>query len=203
MSLMLNHRWEHALIAATVEAASRACPNCYLGRTAIQKLLYFMNVLGVPMKYGFEIYHYGPFCSSVMADVDWLLADDVITDTATAERYSNYRPGSAWGELTEDFSDKLAHHRDVIESVVNALGSLSPQDLELVATLDFCFRWVRASTPNGPWKHATITKFKRIKKDKFTDEDIETWYQGLVKARLIEADPSSRESPLGLMTNCS
>jgi len=186
MNLTLTHRWEHALIAATVEAASKTCPDCYLGRTAIQKLLYFMNVLGVPMRYSFDIHHYGPFCPNVMHDVDWLVADNVIEDRSQESRYSNYKPGQGWPELSERYRDKLDKYREKIEEVCNALTDLSPETLELIATLDFSYRWVRARGGKGPWKAAAVEKFKSIKKDKFEDEDIDTWYQVLVESELIE-----------------
>ncbi|HUQ70725.1 MAG TPA: hypothetical protein VM165_14445 [Planctomycetaceae bacterium] len=186
MTLALQHRWEHALIAATVEAASRNCPECQLGRTAIQKLLYFLNVLGVPMRYSFDIHHYGPFCSSVMHDVDWLLADDVIVDESNEDRYSLYRPGEGWSELSACFADQLDEYRDQIQNVCEALCDLSPRTLELIATLDFSYRWVRAGGGTGPWKNASIAKFKSIKKDKFTDDEINEWHDVLVNAGLIE-----------------
>ena len=145
MNLALEHRWEHALIAATVQAASKKCPDCQLGRTAIQKLLYFMNVLGVPMKYDFDIHHYGPFSPSVMHDVEWLLADNVIEDHSNHERYSNYKPGPGWTDLSEQYQPKLMEFQNKIEDVCNALSDLSPGTLELIATLDFSYRWVRAS----------------------------------------------------------
>lgn len=186
MSLTLTHRWEHALIAATVEAASNKCPDCYLGRTAIQKLLYFMNVRGVPMKYSFDIHNFGPFCANVMHDVEWLLTDDVIQDRARDERYSNYKPSAGWDELSTQYKAKLDEHRDKIEEVCDALSDLSPDALELVATLDFSYRWVRARGGKGPWKQAAVEKFKSIKKDKFDDYDIDNWYDVLVEAELIE-----------------
>jgi len=186
MSLVLQYRWEHALIAATVEAASEKCPDCDLGRTAIQKLLYFMNVLGVPMEYSFDIHHYGPFCANIMHDVDWLIADDVIEDQLQDPRSSNYKPGSGWPELAEQYKDKLAEQKLIVTDVCNALSDLSPDTLELIATLDFSYRWVRASGGPGPWKQLAIEKFKSIKKDKFPDNDINGWYDALVEAKLIE-----------------
>ncbi len=186
MSLVLQHRWEHALIAATIEAASAKCPGCFLGRTAIQKLLYFMNVSGVPMKYAFDIHHYGPFCQSIMSDVEWLLADDVIADRSQDPKYSNYKPDAGWAELKLRFGEKLAEHRPMIDAVCNALSDMSPETLELIATLDFSFRWVRARGGEGPWRQEAVKKFKQIKKDKFTDQAIEGWYDALVRAKLIE-----------------
>jgi hypothetical protein len=185
MNLTLKHRWEHALIAATVEAASNKCPDCYLGRTAIQKLLYFMNVLGVPMRYRFDIHHYGPFCPNVMHDVDWLVADDVIKDQSKEKRYSNYQPSQGWRELSEQYKEKLDEYRGKIEDVCNALSDLSPEKLELIATLDFSYRWVRARGGAGPWKDAAVEKFKSIKKDRFDDDKIDASYGVLHEAGLI------------------
>jgi uncharacterized protein YwgA len=186
MTLTLLHRWEHALIAETVDASSKKCPTCYLGRTAIQKLIYFIGVLGVPMKYRFEIHNYGPFCPNVMHDVEWLLADDVIEDRSQEDRYSNYKPSVGWPELSERFKDKLNEYEPLIEAVCDALSDLSPDTLELIATLDFSYRWIRARGLPGPWKSSAIEKFKEIKNDKFSDKEIESWYQVLVNARLIE-----------------
>ena len=51
----------------------------YLGRTAVQKLVYFAKALGVPIPCSFEIYTYGPYSDKVTFSVDSLLADDVLT----------------------------------------------------------------------------------------------------------------------------
>lgn len=187
MSLVLNHRWEHALIGAVIDRSYEKCPDCYLGRTAIQKLLYFLNVLGVPMRYNFDIHHYGPFCQSIMHDVEWLAADGVIEDRAKDSRYSNYKPGAAWSELAGQFNDKLNSFEEQIKSVCDALSGMSPEPLELIATLDFSYRWVRAAGGNGPWKAKTIEKFKSIKKEKFPGDEIDSWYDVLVEATLVEA----------------
>ncbi len=52
------------------------------------------------------------------------------------------------------------------------MGDLDPNTLELLATLHFCFRWVKASGGNGPWKTLTIEKFKNIKKERFDNNQI-------------------------------
>jgi uncharacterized protein len=186
MSLVLHHRWEHALIAVTVEAASKSCSDCYLGRTAIQKLLYFMKVLDVPMEYTFDIHHYGPFCQSVMSDVEWLMADDVIKDASSESRYSNYKPGPSWPDLEAKYLRKIEQYKHIIDEVCKALSDLSPDTLELIATLDFSFRWVRARGGGGPWRTSAIQKFRQIKNDKFDDDVINEWYDTLLEAGLIE-----------------
>ena len=188
MTLTLSYRWEHALIAATIEAAKRNCSNRQIGRTAVQKLLYFLNVMGVPMSYDFDIHHYGPFCADIMHDVDWLLLDGVIQDQSSEpERCSDYTPGGQWTELKSEFADKLSKHQATIDEVCGALSDLSPGTLELIATLDFCYRWVRAKGDDHFRKEDVVQKFKAIKEDKFSDDDIDQWYNVLVECGLFSS----------------
>ena len=187
MSLLFTHSWEHALVAAVVEAAKKDCPDCYLGRTAIQKLVYFLHVLEVPMNFRFRIHHFGPYCDSLASAVDWLQADSVLVDEADQDRYSNYNTGENFDEAVSEHSSKLDQYRETIEAVVKGMASLEPAELEIAATLDYSFRWVRARGKQGPWKDETIKKFKEIKKDKFSDSKIEDWYSSLMEAGLIQA----------------
>lgn len=187
MSLLLEHRWEHALIAAVIEAAKASCPNCYLGRTAIQKLVYFLNVLEVPMEFRFRIHHFGPYCDELAGAIDWLQADDIVVDESQTSRYSSFRPGVNWSELKSRFQPQLDQWSETIRSVAKALGSMDPATLELIATLDYSFRWVQARGGNGPWRDQTIAKFKEIKGDKFADDEISKWHTQLVDSNLIKA----------------
>lgn len=186
MSLVFEHRWEHALVASVIDVAKRECPDCYLGRTAIQKLVYFLHVLDVPMRFKFRIHHYGPYCDELASTLDWLQADGVVEDQSSQERYSNFTSSGNWPELQESHQTQLEDCEETVESVVKAMGSMDPKTLELIATLDYSFRWVHARGGEGPWKRLAIEKFKNIKKDKFQDDEIDRWYDILVEAKLIE-----------------
>ena len=186
MSLLLEHRWEHALVGAVVEAAKSACPGCYLGRTAIQKLVYFLHVLEVPMQFNFRIHHFGPFCDELAGALDWLQADDIVVDGSQESRYSNFTTGANWPEVKAIYQEDLEKYQETIQSVASALGSMEPRILELIATLDFSYRWVHARGGDGPWREPTIQKFKEIKGTKFSDDEISDWHQRLVNSKLIE-----------------
>ncbi|MCA9111816.1 MAG: hypothetical protein KDA52_17820 [Planctomycetaceae bacterium] len=186
MNLLLEHRWEHALVAAVIEAASKSNGGSYLGRTAMQKLMYFLQVLNVPMRFKFRIHHYGPFSDELADTLDWLQADDVIEDRSRETRYSNYAPGENWHEIKSRFQSDLGQYQEMIDAVAKAMGGMDPDQLELIATLDFCYRWVHARGGNGPWKELTIQKFKQIKGDKFTDSKISDSYDRLARVKLIQ-----------------
>lgn len=188
MPLRFTGTWEHALLAATAQAAVESGDKGYLGRTALQKILYFLQTSGVPMRYRFDIYHYGPYCDRITRDAEWLLADEVLKDTSlSSERYSNYRPGPNAPELIRTHSFALEPHQSTITRVVRGLLPLQPEHLELLATLDYLFRQLKAGGGCGPWKERVIDRFLQVKKDKFTREAVASAYDSLVRAGLIEA----------------
>src|SRR5437868_15143797 len=43
-----------------------------LGKTQVQKLLYFAQKAGVPLEYKYEIYHYGPYSFELSHDLSSL-----------------------------------------------------------------------------------------------------------------------------------
>ena len=135
----------------------------------------------------FEIYNYGPFCSAILSDVEWLQADGIVNDENTISTSSSYTATESTEELKQQFGDALEKYGSTISSVVAAFCSKTAEQLELDATLDFSFRWVRARGGEGPCKEAAIAKFIEIKKDKFAKADIDSAYDNLVGMNLITA----------------
>jgi uncharacterized protein YwgA len=189
MSLFLSRTWEHALLAKVVKEAAAVAENegGYLGRTAIQKIVYFLQVLNVPMRYRFDVHHYGPFCDSILGDTEWLMADGVIVDSSpNTEKYSKFTPGSASDELIAKYSDKLQEHEGTIRNTVKALLPLKPDHLELIATLDYAFRETRATAGKKPARKAVISRFREFKGEKFNEAEIAKTYDQLEGAGLFD-----------------
>ena len=173
-----------AFLTAIVKAFEAYHPTTYLGRTAMQKLTYFVKVLGAPVPCSFGIYTYGPYSDTVTFAVESLLADDVIADTSPNPKYSVYRLGRNAGELLSAFADELRPYEGKIGQTVKALGSFAPNELELIATLHFIAQR-QAQTGGKPSKDSVFREFKSIKHDKFPDDEISKWYDALVEAGLI------------------
>jgi len=185
MPLHLTGTWEHALLAATVKAAESGASG-YVGRTALQKMMYFLQVAGVPMRYRFDLYHYGPYCDRITHDVEWLIADEVIRDASSrTEKYSNYRPAVAVDELIGRHPN-INEHSSTIRAVVGALLPMQPEHLEIISTLDYLFRLIKAGGGHGPWKERVVERFMKVKKDKHSRATVEAAYDNLMKAGLIE-----------------
>ena len=184
MPLFFSTKQDDALLAMVVQEACNADGVPYFGRTALQKTMYFLKVLGVPMDYRFDIHHYGPFCNAILTDTEMLIVDDVIVDSAPKSRYSNYAPGPNVNELLEKHTEVLIQYRETMREVVAVLAPMSPEKLELLATLHFAFAAETASGNQGPWKERVLHRFQEFKRDKFSPEDVSNGYDALVKAGL-------------------
>lgn len=186
MALALTGTWEQALLTTVAQVAAPENNNGYLGRTALQKILYFLQISGIPMRYRFEIYHYGPYCDKIYRDVELLLADGVLIDvSANPGKYSNYRPAEAAAELIQLHRSHLEPYLTLLTTVVKALLPFKPDHLEILATLDYLYRALRAGGGNGPWKERVIGRFMQVKKDKFGENDVVAAYDAMVRANLI------------------
>jgi uncharacterized protein len=168
-----------AFLTAIVKSHQSRHPGHFLGRTAVQKLTYFTQVLGAPIPCSFDIYTYGPYSDTVAFTVDSLLAD-----ASQNSKYSNYRPARNADYLLDLYAEDIRPYQDVIDRVVESLGAFRPNDLELIATLHFVARRQRQRTGKLV-KPCVVDEFKSIKKNKFTDQQIDGWYNALASATLI------------------
>jgi uncharacterized protein YwgA len=182
--LVYSNNIRSAFLTAIVAAFQEHQSGTYLGRTAMQKLTYFVKALGVPAPFSFGIYTYGPYSDTVTFTVESLLADDVIQDRSQNPKYSNYRLGDNSDEILQRFADELRPYEGRINQVVKALGGFSPNELELIATLHFIAKR-QAQTLGRVSKSSVVREFKSVKLDKFPDAEIETWFDALNGAELI------------------
>jgi len=190
MSLLLATTRDHALLTLIVREAQRVATDkdTFVGRTALQKIVYFLKVSGVPMGYSFQIHHFGPFCSDILMDTDTLLADGVLVDLSSRrQEYSNYSTTAEAEELMKRFRDDLETTRPLVQAVVAALVPLRPDELELIATLDYFYRWYKAAGALPPFKDKVVDKFVESKGDKFPRDKIALVYDVLVRAGLFGA----------------
>lgn len=91
MNLAFSNNLLAAYLTEFVRSFQAQYPNGFLGRTAMQKLVYFGKSTGVPVPCSYEIYNYGPYSDQVTFKTDGLLADEILTDTSSSSKYSNYR----------------------------------------------------------------------------------------------------------------
>src|SRR5262249_28091602 len=112
-----------------------------LGRTALMKLCYFLQVLRrVPLGYHFTLYAYGPFDSSVLDDLAYTeFLGAVDEETVLLGNGYGYRisPGQDRERIKERARDFLTRYQQDIAWVMQEFGSRSATDLELLSTMVF------------------------------------------------------------------
>jgi len=185
MSLWLTETVDQALVAHVIRRANLIAKekNGYVGRIAVQKIVYFLKARGVPTSYRFDIYHYGPYSDTLNRDVEFLAADEVILNISSRpERYYDYAPGPLMDELTSLHSNFIVTYTNEIDEVVSAFAPLSATELELTATLDYMYRRIRGTGISVPGKQRVIEAFVDVKKDKFTREQVEKTYDSMYAA---------------------
>jgi uncharacterized protein len=174
-----------AYVAAIVRAFEKHHTGKPLGRKALHKLAYFSKELGAAIPCSFEIYTYGPYSDTLTFTVDSLQADDVLTDESSDSKYYNYRLGASATEFFREWDPAIERDLSIIDDVVQTLGGFTPNELELIATLHFVAqrqRFIRRMTPS---RDTVVAEFRDIKKDKFSLETINGWYDALHNAHLI------------------
>jgi uncharacterized protein YwgA len=185
MSLLFSNDLRSAYVTEVVKSFNSLKPSSYLGRTALQKLVYFCKAVGVPIPCSFEIYNFGPYSEEVTRSATALLADEALQDLSHTGAYSSYTVGANANEFSKEFLDEAAEYRPTIDSIVQVLGPSKPETLELVATLHFVNARLKGISGNRPSKESVLEEFRSIKGSKFSEGDMDSWYHWLEKSELL------------------
>jgi len=128
------HRY--AVILALAQESSKP-----LGRTALMKLLYFLQqIKGVPLGYDFSLYSYGPFDSNVLGDLgmtEQLGAVEEQTVIFPGGYGYEIRRGKAPAYVREKGWRFVEEHSTAIKSVLGEYGHYGGGQLELLSTMVF------------------------------------------------------------------
>jgi uncharacterized protein len=115
------------------------------GKTALQKLVYFLQELyKVECGYHFSLYTYGPFSSLLVSDLDSVSAFRGVEIEYSGQGYE-IEPGPKAASVREHAKSFIDDHDEAIENIVDEFGKMWANQLELRATIVFAERDARAS----------------------------------------------------------
>lgn len=142
-----------AMRMATIAAlAKRAERHGGIGRTALMKLVYFLQTLRrVPLGYDFRLYTYGPYDGQVLEDLKCAELLDAVVSTAYGHSFGmgyTIKPGVAADEAITR-SPEVAGNEGDIEAVASEFGARSAIDLEMASTILFVDRAAAESGKTG------------------------------------------------------
>lgn len=153
-----------------------------IGKTGMMKLLYLLQTVHkVPLGYDFEIYTYGPYCQSVMSDIEYAeFVDYICVSPVTYPNGMNGYQIKAMSDgidLVTKESEVIAPHSEKIDSVINFFGKKTAKELELYSTIVF----VVSSFSDNDWEKTKEEICSTVKKIKphFSTETISVAYEEL------------------------
>jgi len=159
-----------------------------LGRTAMMKLLYFLQELrSVDLGYNFTLYTYGPFDSDVLEDLSYASALGVLRSQVV--HYSggygyDIEPGDCAENIAADFERE---HQEDVDWTLKHFGSRGAAGLELDSTLVFVDREAQEAGI-GISDHDLVDRVKAIK-PRFEKTEIEERLSFLRSLGVPEATP--------------
>ena len=174
-----------AFLTAIVESFARRIGSDHaLSAAHLQRIAYACQSQGVPLHARFLLHTRGFYSDEIEFLIDSLAADGVIADGATAD--TGIRPGARLVSLLERYAKTVDGYRAKIDQVVDALGVLRKQELELVSALHFEYERTRQFHPGTlPHREQVIAEVKQVKRDRFSDDDLGRVYESLQLAGLL------------------
>jgi hypothetical protein len=172
---------------ALIPALAGQSSNGYIGRTALMKYMYFLQVLRkVPLGYRFTLYSYGPFDSDVLADLASAESLDVVKSNLTTYLggYGYQISPAARAEwLRKRSSTFLSHYKEDVKWVLRTFGSYTSVELELLATIVFVDR--EAQQNKEKIRLNDIVKRVYEVKPHFKEDKISLYASRLIKEKVL------------------
>jgi len=151
-----------------------------LGKTQVQKLVYFAQQCGVPLGYKYEIYHYGPYSFELSHDLGSL-------DSLGVLNVDSDPTGFGFDISVGKFAGKFKvepKYQKKIEKVTNHFGLNTAAQLEVKATVHFVHSVIKEKVAASKVKSEVIQKVRALK-PRFTDTFIKNCYSDLERSHWI------------------
>src|SRR5579863_10451358 len=164
-----------AAVVALVQGA-----RARLGKTQVQKLVYFVQDSGVPLEYKYEIYHYGPYSfelSHELSSLDSLGVLNVESDP------SGFGFDISAGKFAVRFHLEPSYQKKV-EKVLAEFGANTPAQLEVKATIHFVHSLIKKRFSSSKIKPEVMQKVRALK-PRFTEDFVKNCYSDLERVHRI------------------
>lgn len=151
------------------------------GKKAFQKILYFLTEAKIPTGLNYTLYHYGPYSPELDYKTDQIQLLGAIELINKGMGYE-IRGGSKSGVLSSDPS--LNEYKNKIDEVMGILPLDNPLKLELYSTTHYAAK-VRKEIYDCINEEDIVEEVKRIKKEKFSRDEIREAYKYISEKHLI------------------
>lgn len=174
-----------ATLAYTVEAGDQE-PGKGVGHTLLQKLFYLLQYgEGVELGYKFKLHHYGPYCSEIWSDLNYLASQNVIDVRAKANGYGydiSPRKGSNSKFLIAELEGDI---KEKVSNLLKLLGHNPVEELEAMATLHYIYHDFKKKGKIA--SNDMVINCVRELKPHLNREQLEASWERLQRSKLVSA----------------
>ncbi|WP_242823540.1 Panacea domain-containing protein [Thermoclostridium stercorarium] len=123
--------------------AKRFDKKTQFGKTALMKYIYILQeVFNIQLGYEFSLYTYGPYCSDVLADLDYTEAIDGVKIYSVDLGTGGYciKPSKKTDEYIKKSEDFISQNEERINEIIELFGDMTARDLELRTTIIYLYK---------------------------------------------------------------
>jgi hypothetical protein len=172
-----------------------------VGRTRLQKLVYFATAAGVPTSLEFTEGSYGPFAEDLQSLLRRLVNNGILTE-ARMGRMLAVRPGPTFADASARYRDSIQPHEAAIGRVADLLARLDTQHTEIAASVHFAAGSLMHTLGRRPTEREVLAKvqhWKQRRQPPLPEADIVLAIHDLAALGWIDVIPSPDLPPKGEM----
>jgi len=156
-----------------------------LGKVQFQKLIYFLQEIGIPLGYRYEIYHYGPYSFELAQELNTLDTLGIVNVAPDPTGYGyGIMPGKHIGDFYEIKDvDVIEPYKKKIDFVLDHLGKDSSSRIELKATIHYVNK-VMGKINHAVTMDSILSRVKDLK-PKFNEPFLSECYKELQDIKLL------------------
>ena len=178
-------------IAETVHRLEAQRYHWPVGRTMLQKIVYFATMAGLPTGLEFVRSSFGPFAPDLKAAVARMQNNGILTEHQHS-RMIEMRAGPALADARISYRDHLAEWDDLIDQLVNLAARFDTKGAEVAATVHFAAAQLRNQLGHSPTVSDVVTyveEWKHRRNPQLTRDDILRAIVNLGTRGWLQVDP--------------
>jgi O-acetyl-ADP-ribose deacetylase (regulator of RNase III) len=122
-----------------------------IGRTAFQKIAYFLSEAGIPTGLVYERGSYGPYSAQLKSVLSRLINNGLVVETERNGKLFEVQPGPTYRDAREHFKEQLREWVPMVEKVADLLLRFpTTSDLEIGATALFVAKRIAGEKGGRP-----------------------------------------------------
>ena len=149
-----------------------------VGHTLLQKLFYFLeHAEGIDLGYRYRLYHYGPYCHELWADLSYLEDIGAVAVIGGPNGFGYHIYPEEEVETLQRFADEEL--RKEVNSLLDFLGHRPVRELECLATTHYVYKELQLTKkdPAAAWE--AVVKGVRALKPHLSEDEVRAAWQAL------------------------